>query len=44
MRRRVQRDDLKDPRVEAPKFDLSLKPEDYLVWMQAIERIIEIEG
>ena len=40
----MPRDDLKDLRIEAPKFDGSLKPEDYLEWAQASERIIEIKG
>jgi len=43
-RRRVPRDDLKDFTIEAPKFDCNLKPEDYLEWVQAIERIIEIKA
>jgi len=30
--------------IDAPEFDSSLKPEDYLEWVQAMERIIEIKG
>ena len=30
--------------IDAPEFDSSLKPEDYLEWVQAIEKIIEIKG
>jgi len=44
MRRRVHRDDLKDFIIGAPKFDGSIKPKDYLEWVQAMERIIEIKG
>ena len=40
----MRRDDLKDLRIEAPEFDKSLKPADYLEWVQAMERIIEIKG
>jgi len=40
----VHRDDLKDFRVEAFESNGSLKPEDYLEWVQAMERIIEIKG
>ena len=43
-RKRAHRDDLKDSRIEAPKFDGSLKPEGYLEWVQAMVRIIEIKG
>jgi len=43
-RRRMHRDDLKDLRIEVPEFDGSLKPEDYLEWVQAMTRIIEIKG
>jgi len=43
-KRRVHGDDLKDLRIEAPEFDDSLKPEDFLEWVQAMERIIEIKG
>jgi len=43
-RRKMHRDDLQDLRIEAPEFDGSLKPEDYLEWVQAMERIIEIKG
>jgi len=43
-RRRVHRDDLKDLRIEAPEFDRSLKPEDYLEWVHGMERMIEIKG
>jgi len=43
-RRRVHRDDLKDLRIEAHKFNGSLKPEDYLELVQAMERIREIKG
>jgi len=32
-RRRMHRDDHKDLRIEAPEFDGSLKPEDYLEWV-----------
>jgi len=40
----VHKDDLKDLRIEAPEFDDSLKLEDYLERVQAMERIIEIKG
>ena len=40
----MHKDDLKDLRIEAPEFDGSLKPEDYIEWIQALERIIEIKG
>jgi len=40
----MHRDDLKDLRIEAPEFDGHLKPEDYLEWVQAMEKIIEIKG
>ena len=40
----MRRDDLKDLRIEGPEFDGSLKPKDYLEWVQAVERIIEIKG
>ena len=42
-RRRVPRDNLKDFRIEVPEFDGSLKPKDYVEWVQPIERIIEIK-
>ena len=32
-RRRMHRDDLEDLKMEAPEFDESLKPEDYLEWV-----------
>jgi len=40
----MHRDDLKDFKIEGSEFDGSLKPEDYLGWVQAMERIIEIKG
>jgi len=40
----VHRYDLKDLRIEELEFDGSLKPEDFLEWVQAMERIIEIKG
>ena len=43
-RSRVHRDDLKDLRIGTPKFDRSLKPKDYLEWVQSMEGIIEIKG
>jgi len=44
LRRKIMhRDDLKDHRIEAPEFNGCLKPEDYLEWVQAMERIIEIK-
>ena len=42
-RRRIQQDELNDLKIEAPEFDGSLRPEDYLEWVQALERIIEIK-
>jgi len=36
-------DDLSDLKVKAPEFDGNLKPENYIDWVQAIERIIELE-
>jgi len=36
----MHRDDLKDLKIEAPEFDGSLKPEDYLKRVQAMKRII----
>jgi len=43
-RRTMHRDNPKDLRIEAPQFHKSLKPEDYLEWVQAMERIIETKG
>jgi len=40
----MHRDDLKDLRIEAHEFDGCSTPEDYLEWVQAMERIIEIKG
>ena len=40
----MHRNDLKDLRIEGLEFDGSLKPEDYLEWVQAMERMIEIKG
>ena len=37
------RDDLSDLKVEASEFDGNLKPENYIDWVQAIERIIELK-
>jgi len=37
------RDDLGDLKVEAPEFDGNLKLENYIDWVQAIERIIELK-
>jgi len=43
-RRIMHRDNLKDLSIEALEFDGSLKPKDYLEYVQAMERIIEING
>ena len=43
-RRRTYRDNLKDFRVKAHEFDGSLKLDDYLKWVQSMERIFDIEG
>ena len=37
------RNDLNDLKVKAPKFDGNLKPRNYINWVQAIERIIEVK-
>ena len=39
----MHRDDLKDFRIEVLESNGSLKPEDYLEWVQAMERITEIK-
>ena len=43
-RKRTHEDDLRNLKIKAPKLDDSLKPENYLEWVQAIERIVEIKG
>ena len=43
IRIRHQRDDLKDLKVEALKFDENLNLKNYLDWVQAIERIFEFK-
>ena len=40
----MHRDNLKDLSIEALEFDGSSKPKDYLEYVQAMERIIEING
>ena len=37
------RDDLGDLKIEAPEFDYNLKSENYIDWVQAIERIIKLK-
>jgi len=36
-------DDLSDPKIEALEFDSNLELENYIDWVQAIERIIELK-
>ena len=37
------RDNLSDLKIEASEFDNNLKLKDYIDWMQAIERIVELK-
>ena len=36
------RDYLSDLKIEAPEFDGDIKPENYINWVQAIKRIVEL--
>ena len=37
------RDDLSDLKIKAPKFNGNLKPDNYLNWVQTIQRILELK-
>ena len=43
-RHRKQWDDLRDIKVDPPDFEGSSNPDDYLEWVQTMDRIIEVKG
>ena len=43
-RHRSQHDDFRDVKIEPPDFEGSLDPEDYLEWVQSIERVFEAKN
>jgi len=43
MKSEVSEGEVSDLKIEAQEFDGNLKPENYINWVQAIERIIELK-
>ena len=43
-RHRRQHDDFRDVKIEPPDYEGSLDPEDYLEWVQSIERVFEAKN
>jgi len=42
--RRPPRDDFRDIKVEPPEFNGNQNPDEYLEWVQALDRIFEAKG